>query len=257
MPEVSLTSETKMECGKAATLVSALTLNIETDVLIDHIYIGYYKTPEWATVLLGEDKVDEDGKRKIVVKDWYMPNQKVSGSTFEFDDDWEKIKAQVGEAKIVGILHRHPGTLSTHSGTDSEFIFGATPINIIMHDGDGLENRFSAYAGVYLPCDRTCFKVIPIKISVLYNITRNIKEIADAAIKAKTYAYTSRSSYAEEKSKEVTIYRGNGGNGVVHSPTFQSQENKTAIVHTAPSIVYPTIDEADMSVLCGCFGGGV
>lgn len=222
--EITFRKEVKGGCIKCDGLVSTMSVGITTKVITDLVYIDSRLRPEWAVVLIGTDEV-KDGKREIRVSDIFMPDQEVSGSTFEFNEDWTKILERIGARQAVGILHRHPGTMSTYSSVDSEYIFSSVPINILMHDGKAYEERFTVYSYANLPCDQDSFKLFKVPFTILYNVTKDWDTVVKDAVKQKSYnsfpahgaGYNGYHGY-----QGATSWRNEGGQ-IVHHPQSNSR----------------------------------
>jgi hypothetical protein len=276
--EFELTKETKMECGKVAAALANIFAFVETDVLINLDYVDSLLKPEWAVLLLGRIFTTEDGKKRIVVKDVYMPKQKVSYGSFEFLNDWEKLVVEAKEYNkeliIVGILHRHPGSMSSYSGVDSDYIFGSVPVNMLMHDGKDILDKFTMYTNVSIPCDNTCFQVKKIQFTVLYNIDRDWKKEVEEKVEEQKHVYTggyqgalpAGNGYCWNKNngsgpdagKSVVIHGGSQNNA---GRNFQNQQVTTtggekaeqAPTNVELTVTYPVISESDLSLI-GAYG---
>jgi hypothetical protein len=82
---------------------------------------------EFGVFLCG--KVSDDGKM-VLTEDFYVPQQKVSGATIDFEEE------EPPDPKYNGVIHRHPNGCKGFSGTDSHFINRNFEFSLLYVDND-------------------------------------------------------------------------------------------------------------------------
>jgi len=175
--------------------------------------------PEWGVALIGtEEEVPEKENENIMarifqVTDIYIPEQKVDATNFNFVDEEgndasayqveQMVKEEFGDdARVIGSLHRHPGTMSSFSHNDAFSCFSMWPLGMLMIDGTILEN-IVCYLDYPLP--HTCstfhgnsdseqvFRYYPIKVAFSYKGIEEEDEVL-AQIKARISKKTFQST---------------------------------------------------------------